>query len=203
MAAWEVGCLDRAIADLRSALYSSSASAFLCVTLIIVLAKAEARRVRTVTLSDIEMRRDFQAIITDWRERAKKYLSTYSEYSISISISIASIRDDDDDSLPCGRMWTRKLPGLQAFFVFLSVTHMPSRLRRQDMDDIFDHFFNRALSGPCPVTLRVGLNRLNQLMHYLTIVKADKSSGAHFFRSFVLSPSPFPSIRPFSTYSSQ
>ncbi len=50
--------------------------------LIIVLAKAEARRVRTVTLSDIEMRRDFQAIITDWRERAKKYLSTYSEYRL-------------------------------------------------------------------------------------------------------------------------
>lgn len=45
-----------------------------------VLAKAEAHRVRTVTLSDIEMRRDFQAIIADWRERAKKYLSTYSEY---------------------------------------------------------------------------------------------------------------------------
>ncbi|CAM9350103.1 unnamed protein product [Pylaiella littoralis] len=42
-----------------------------------VLAKAEARRVRTLTLSDIEMRRDFQAIIADWRDRAKKYLSTY------------------------------------------------------------------------------------------------------------------------------
>lgn len=44
-----------------------------------VLAKVEARRVRTVALSDIEMRRDFQAIITDWRDRAKNYLSTYSE----------------------------------------------------------------------------------------------------------------------------
>lgn len=44
-----------------------------------VLAKAEARRIRTVTLSDIEMRRDFQAIIADWRDRAKNYLSTYSE----------------------------------------------------------------------------------------------------------------------------
>ncbi|CAM9742777.1 unnamed protein product [Ectocarpus sp. 13 AM-2016] len=42
-----------------------------------VLAKVEARRVRTVALSDIEMRRDFQAIITDWRDRAKNYLSTY------------------------------------------------------------------------------------------------------------------------------
>ncbi|CAM9971758.1 unnamed protein product [Sphacelaria rigidula] len=42
-----------------------------------VLAKAEARRIRTVTLSDIEMRRDFQAIISDWRERATQYLATY------------------------------------------------------------------------------------------------------------------------------
>lgn len=47
-----------------------------------VLAKAEARRVRTLTLSDIEMRRDFRAIIVDWRERATKYLSTYSELDL-------------------------------------------------------------------------------------------------------------------------
>lgn len=45
-----------------------------------VLAKAEARRIRTVSLSDIEMRKDFQAIISDWRERSTKYLSTYSEF---------------------------------------------------------------------------------------------------------------------------
>ncbi|CAN0068155.1 unnamed protein product [Ascophyllum nodosum] len=42
-----------------------------------VLAKAEARRIRTLTLSDIEMRRDFREIILDWRERASKYLSTF------------------------------------------------------------------------------------------------------------------------------
>eukprot|EP00904_Undaria_pinnatifida_P011151 jgi/Undpi1/7166/HiC_scaffold_22.g09640.m1 len=58
-----------------------------------VLAKAEARRVRTVTLSDIEMRRDFRAIITDWRERAAKYLSTYNNsHWTKVNVSPDSFR---------------------------------------------------------------------------------------------------------------
>eukprot|EP00752_Nemacystus_decipiens_P003318 g3070.t1 len=58
-----------------------------------VLAKAEARRVRTVTLSDIEMRRDFQAIIADWRDRAKNYLSTYNNsHWTKVTVSQDSFR---------------------------------------------------------------------------------------------------------------
>lgn len=74
-----------------------------------MLAKAEARRVRTVTLSDIEMRRDFQAIIADWRERAKKYLSTYSEYGRTTTTVKAYLLHTLDSN---GRGRCRKFSGV-------------------------------------------------------------------------------------------
>lgn len=56
-----------------------------------VLAKAEARRIRTVTLSDMEMRRDFQAIIADWRERATQYLATYSKLHLGLQYTVVTL----------------------------------------------------------------------------------------------------------------